>query len=54
MNKGVIYMLTCIPSGKKYIGQAVNFTGAQNKPWGTHGRWDSHVREALRGFNCCH
>lgn len=49
MDKGVIYMLTCKPSGKKYIGQAVNFTGKNNRPWGMEGRWKSHVKEALEG-----
>jgi group I intron endonuclease len=49
MDKGVIYLLTCKPNGKKYVGQAVNFTGRINRPWGMEGRWKSHVKEALEG-----
>lgn len=47
MDKGVIYMLTCKTSGKKYVGQALNFTGSNNAKWGMEGRWKSHVKEAL-------
>ena len=49
MDNGVIYMLICKNNGKKYIGQAVNFTGRINRPWGMEGRWKSHVKEALEG-----
>lgn len=54
MDKGVIYMITNKVNGKKYIGQAVNFTGKNNQPWGTIGRWKSHIREALNPKNKDH
>jgi hypothetical protein len=36
-------------NGKSYIGQASCFTGLNNNRWGTLGRWNSHIREALKG-----
>lgn len=47
MNKGDIYKITNTTNGKIYIGQAVQYTGINNNSWGTKGRWNSHVREAL-------
>lgn len=42
---GVIYLITCIPNGKRYIGQAANYVSG-NVPWGCAGRWKSHLNEA--------
>lgn len=42
---GVIYIITCIPSMKSYIGQANNYISG-SKPHGTDGRWKSHLYEA--------
>jgi group I intron endonuclease len=45
-NIGEVYCITNTVTGKKYIGQAMKTVGKINAPWGTHGRWLSHVREA--------
>ena len=42
---GVIYKCTSKTSKKSYIGQAAKYVSA-NIPWGTKGRWKSHVRDA--------
>lgn len=45
--KGEVYMITCIPSGKKYIGQTRCFKG--KRVWGTEKRWQAHISNALHG-----
>lgn len=47
MDQGEIYILTCMSSGKEYVGQASCFV-AGKVPWGTQGRWKSHVRDAYQ------
>ena len=47
MDKGKIYMVTSKTSGKKYIGQAKNFS-KNGKEWGVNNRWKWHLSEALR------
>lgn len=46
-NKGEIYLITCITSGKKYIGQTQCFK--KKCRWGTEKRWLAHVHNALYG-----
>ena len=43
---GEIYLATCITTGKKYIGQAVLFSGTGLRPYGTEKRWKCHLSEA--------
>lgn len=43
---GVIYIMTCIPTGKSYIGQALNYTSCGIKYSGK-GRVEMHFREAF-------
>lgn len=43
---GVIYLMTCIPTGKSYIGQAVNYTSCGIKYSGKS-RVKMHFREAF-------
>lgn len=45
LDKGEIYMLFCKESCKRYIGQAFCYVSSKT-PWGTQGRWKSHIREA--------
>lgn len=45
--KGEIYLVSCIPSGKQYIGQAQCFKTKCR--WGTEKRWNAHVHNALYG-----
>jgi len=45
-NKGVIYLATCKTSNKSYVGQACNYVNG-NTIWGTKGRWNSHLRDAV-------
>lgn len=42
---GVIYIMTCIPTGKSYIGQAINYTSG-NVKWSGKRRVKSHFRES--------
>ena len=42
---GVIYIMSCIPTGKSYIGQAINYTSC-NVKWSGERRVTSHFREA--------
>lgn len=46
-DKGEIYLVTCIPSGKKYIGQTQCFKS--KCAWGAEKRWKAHVHNALYG-----
>ena len=48
---GVIYKCTSNTSEKSYIGQAAEYVST-NVPWGTEGRWKSHIRDAY-GQNRC-
>ena len=45
---GVIYQITCIPTGLCYVGQAKNFKVKDGKPYkyGANGRWNDHVSTA--------
>lgn len=45
---GFIYKITCIPTGKLYIGQAREFKHKKGKPYnyGIQGRWNDHVSSA--------
>jgi hypothetical protein len=47
MHYGEIYKLTSKTSGKSYIGQAKKYVGKYDTPWGTSGRWKSHISEAI-------
>jgi hypothetical protein len=47
LNKGEIYLITNKINGKKYVGQAMKYVSSNNVKWGTIGRWNSHVREAI-------
>jgi len=47
MHYGEIYKITNKTSGKSYIGQAKKYIGKYDTPWGTDGRWKSHVKEAI-------
>jgi hypothetical protein len=49
---GVIYIITCIPSMKSYIGQANNYISG-SKPHGTDDRWREHVYEAYHHCDKC-
>jgi group I intron endonuclease len=42
---GVIYQITCTPTGVAYIGQATQFKYKNGKPYnyGASGRWNDHV-----------
>ncbi len=42
---GVVYQVTCKPTGLKYIGQATNYKYKNKKPYnyGASGRWNDHV-----------
>lgn len=44
-DSGVIYIITNKLNDKKYIGQAVSYSG--NRPWGSHRRWQVHVKNAI-------
>ena len=45
LNTGVIYSVTCIPTGKSYIGQAKDYKYKNNIPYryGVDGRWSDHM-----------
>lgn len=46
---GEIYLITNKQNGKKYVGQALKKVGKLELPWGTEGRWKSHIRESCEG-----
>ena len=50
---GEIYKITNKTTQKIYIGQAKKYTGKFDKPWGTEGRWKSHIYEATSGKDHC-
>lgn len=50
---GEIYKITNKTTNKLYIGQAKKYTGQFDKPWGTEGRWKSHIYEANSGNDHC-
>ena len=50
---GEIYKITNKSTNKIYIGQAKKYTGKLDKPWGTEGRWKSHIYEANSGNDHC-
>lgn len=45
-----IYRITCVPSGKSYVGQTQRFKHKDGKPYqyGITGRWCDHVSSAKR------
>ena len=43
---GEIYKITNKKTNKIYVGQAKKYTGKFDTPWGTEGRWKSHIYEA--------
>lgn len=43
---GEIYYIKNLINKKGYIGQAVCYTGKNNKKWGSFNRWKTHIREA--------
>lgn len=45
---GVIYQVTCIPTGLSYVGQATSFKTKNGTPYhyGATGRWNDHVSTA--------
>jgi group I intron endonuclease len=51
MDKGHIYCLTS-PSGKRYIGQAVQILSSGRK-YGYIGRWKGHINEVKNNRNYC-
>ncbi len=53
LNKGEIYIIRNKVTDKCYVGQAKKYVSLNNNKWGTHGRWKSHVREALNGEDHC-
>lgn len=42
---GVVYQVTCKPTGLKYIGQATNYKYKNGNPYnyGASGRWNDHI-----------
>jgi group I intron endonuclease len=48
MNTGVIYVATNRENGKQYVGQAVSFD-PHGRKWGSHRRWQVHVKNATTG-----
>lgn len=42
-----IYAIINKKNGKVYIGQAAITVSVRNLKWGAHGRWLSHIREAM-------
>lgn len=49
LNRGDIYLVKNNITGKCYVGQAKRYVSKQNFSWGTHGRWQSHINQALQG-----
>ena len=43
---GEIYLVTCVPTGKLYVGQALLLSGSDLRPYGTYKRWVAHLYEA--------
>jgi hypothetical protein len=45
-----IYQVTCVPTGKSYVGQTQQFKTKDNKPYkyGITGRWCDHVSSSKR------
>lgn len=45
-----IYQITCVPTGKSYVGQTQQFKTKDNKPYkyGIVGRWCDHVSSSKR------
>ena len=54
-NTGVIYMITNVTNGKKYVGQALSYTYHKGKPkkHGFEGRFKFHKKEASKGSETC-
>jgi len=47
--KGVIYIMTCITTSKKYVGQTLTHRLNKGfyKPFGSYGRFKDHISEAI-------
>ena len=50
---GEIYLVTCVPNGKLYVGQALLLTGSDLRPYGTYKRWIAHIYEARTNRPSC-
>ena len=50
---GEIYLITCVPTGKLYVGQAVLLSGSDLRPYGTYKRWVTHLYEAKYSRPTC-
>lgn len=51
-----IYHVTCVPTGKSYVGQTQQFKTKDNKPYkyGISGRWCDHVSSSKRSDTPLH
>lgn len=47
---GIIYCITCLKTGRKYVGQALMYKEKKGKPYkyGIKGRWCNHVASAYK------
>jgi group I intron endonuclease len=50
---GEIYLVTCVPNGKQYVGQALLLTGSDLRQYGTYKRWVAHLYEAKNNMKTC-
>lgn len=50
MGDGFIYKVTCIPTGKMYVGQAKEYKMKYGKPYkyGISGRWSDHISSSKK------
>lgn len=53
LNKGEIYYARSRTTGKGYVGQAQKYISFNNNKWGTFGRWNSHIKNAIACKNKC-
>jgi len=50
---GEIYLITCVPTGKKYVGQTLLLSGSDLRQYGTYKRWIAHLYEAKYSRPTC-